>query len=62
MTIIIPESYVEIKHHILEEKCPVCNKQFKVGDSLEFAPIQKSKDGRPFNAEVLVVHTDCYFV
>lgn len=62
MTIIIPEEYVEIKHPIIEEKCPVCGEVFKVGDSIELVPIQKSKDGKAFNAVAITIHTDCYYV
>ena len=62
MTIIIPESYVEIDHHILTETCPVCDKIFKVGDSIEMVPIQKSKNGEVFNSVAIPVHTNCYYV
>ena len=62
MSILIPEEYEKIGHHILEEVCPVCNKQFKVGDSIEMVPIQKSIDGNPFNSETVILHTECHFV
>ena len=62
MSIIIPESYVEIDHHILTETCPVCNETFKVGDSIEIVPIQKSKDGSDFTSVAVVVHTKCHYV
>ena len=62
MSILIPASYVEIDHHILKEVCPVCNKQFKVGDSIEMVPIQKSIDGKSFNSEAIILHTGCHFV
>lgn len=62
MSIIIPASYEEMNHYILEEVCPICNKQFKVGDSIELVPLQQSKDGRTFNSEATPVHTECHFV
>lgn len=62
MTIIIPESYVEIDHHILKEKCPICDKMFKVKDSIEMVPIQKSQDGNDFTSVAVVVHTKCHYV
>jgi len=62
MKILITEKYKEMNHHILKEKCLVCENQFKVGDSLEFVPIQKSKDNKTFNSLAIVIHTDCYWV
>ena len=62
MAIIIPESYVEIEHHILTETCPICNEIFKVGDSIEIVPIQKSKDEKVINSVAIPIHTQCHYV
>ena len=62
MSILIPASYVEIDHYILKETCPVCNKKFKVGDSIELVPLQVSKTELVFTSEAIPVHTECHFV
>jgi len=61
MTIKITKKYEEINHPILKEKCPVCEKQFMIGDNLEFVPIQVS-DKESFNSVTIMVHTECHFI
>ncbi|MBU0778097.1 hypothetical protein KKF82_07550 [Patescibacteria group bacterium] len=62
MSILITEKYKEINHPILKDICTICEEQFKVGDSIEMVPIQKSKNGESFNLIVIMIHTDCYYV
>jgi hypothetical protein len=55
----IPQRYVDIKHPILTKSCPVCTKQFAVGDKILLVPLQQSKldVSIPITSICLPVHT-----
>ena len=56
MSVIIPEDFED------DVQCPICFKHFKVGDSVELAPVQKSKSGKEIVVKAIMVHTDCYYI
>lgn len=54
---------IDKKHPILNEVCPVCKKNFTIGDRLVLVTIQQPKiQGKYISAMALPIHTDCYLL
>ena len=55
------EREFEVGKHMLKKKCPVCDKKFKLGETIVLCPIQVLKEEFG-NVMCLPVHTKCYLV
>lgn len=55
------EREFEVGENMLDKKCPVCKKKFKLGEKIVLCPIQAPKKGY-INAMALLIHTKCYYI
>lgn len=56
------EKGFEVGKHMLKDKCPVCEKKFKMGEKIVLCPIQEPKGDYFIDARAIPIHTKCYFV
>jgi hypothetical protein len=52
----------EVGDNMLNDKCPVCNKKFKLGEKIILCPIQAPRGDYFINARAISIHNKCYFV
>ena len=52
----------EVGNAQLKERCPVCQKRFKLGERIILCPIQDYIGEGFVNAMALPIHLSCYYI
>jgi hypothetical protein len=52
----------EVRDNLIEEVCPVCKSNFKLGEKIILCPIQEPKGDYWINAIALPIHTKCHYI
>lgn len=46
----------------LKDRCPICQKKFKLNEKIILCPIQDYMGEGFVNAMAIPIHTDCYYI
>jgi hypothetical protein len=56
------EREFEVGNNMIKDVCPVCKKNFKIGERIILLPIQKPTGDFFINSIAIPIHTKCYYV